>query len=62
MAEFDGEFPPAGNFQKRKRASRYYRHYPEGGREGQRATPRCVGPITDASVTDRVKRFAISIS
>jgi hypothetical protein len=57
-AEFDGEFPPAGNFQKRKRGNRYYWYYREGGREGQKATPRYVGPVTDASVTDRVKRFA----
>ena len=57
-AEFDEEFPPAGDFQKKKRGNRYYWYYREGGREGQKSTPKYVGPVTDASVTDRVRRFA----
>jgi hypothetical protein len=57
-AEFDDEFGPAGDFQKKKRSNRYYWYYRESGREGQKSTPRYVGPVTDTSVTDRVKRFA----
>jgi hypothetical protein len=57
-AEFDDEFSPAGDFQKRKWGNRYYWYYREGGREGQKTTPRYVGPVTDASVTDRIVRFS----
>ena len=57
-AEFDDEFPPAGDFQKRKRGNRYYWYYREGGREGQKSTPKYAGPVNDKSVTDRVQRFA----
>jgi hypothetical protein len=57
-AEFDDEFSPAGDFQKKKRGNRFYWYYREGGREGQKSTPRYVGPVTDASVTDRIKRFS----
>jgi hypothetical protein len=58
-AEFDDEFSPAGGFQKRKRGNRYYWYYREGGREGQKSTPKYVGPVTDKSVTGRVQRFAV---
>jgi hypothetical protein len=57
-AGFDEDFAPAGSFQKRKRGSRYYWYYREGGRNGQKMTPRYAGPVTDPSITDRVKRFA----
>jgi hypothetical protein len=57
-AEFDDEFSPAGGFQRRRRGNRYYWYYREGGREGQKNTPKYVGPVTDKSVTDRVQRFA----
>ena len=55
---FDEDFAPAGSFQKRKRGSRYYWYYREGGRNGQKKTPRYAGPVTDPTITDRVKRFA----
>ena len=56
-AEFDEDFAPTGDFQKRKRGNRYYWYYREGGRDGQKKTPLYVGPVTDISITDRVKRF-----
>lgn len=55
-AEFDLTYRERGNFKRRHRRGRYYWYFKwdEGG--GKRET--YVGPVTDKSITDRVKRFA----
>src|SRR6266852_1454223 len=46
-AEFDAQFPEKG---------RLYWHYQ--WRAGEKVLSRYVGPVTDESITDRVRRFA----
>lgn len=54
-AEFDDCFPARGRFKKRKKSNKYYWYFllDEGGKRHEKY----VGPVTDKSVTDRVKRF-----
>lgn len=54
-AEFDDEFHASGLFKRRKRGAKFYWYYKPPGRD---AAERYVGPVTDASITDRVQRFA----
>ncbi|MEL6748208.1 MAG: GSU2403 family nucleotidyltransferase fold protein [Pseudomonadota bacterium] len=56
-ASFDEQFPPDGDFQKRKRGNRYYWYYRHAGRAGQARAPKYAGPVTDTAVTERVRRF-----
>ncbi len=53
-AEFDEEFDSAGYFKRRKRGKRFYWYFRTEGREKRE---RYVGPVTDKSITDRIKRF-----
>lgn len=55
-AEFDETFQERGNFRKRLRKGRYYWYFQwdEGGKKRETYA----GPVTDASITDRVSRFA----
>ncbi|MFP3921579.1 MAG: GSU2403 family nucleotidyltransferase fold protein, partial [Dichotomicrobium sp.] len=53
-AEFDEEFDSAGYFKRRKRGNRYYWYFRS---EGRNKRERYVGPVTDKSITDRIKRF-----
>lgn len=54
-AEFDQAFHERGHFKRRKKSKRYYWYFQwdSGGRKHERYA----GPVTDQSVTDRVKRF-----
>ncbi len=55
-AEFDDTFDERGTFVRRKRQARMYWYHRQ--REGQSHREIYVGPVTDQSITDRVKRFA----
>lgn len=55
-AEFDATYTERGNFKKRKKGSRYYWYF-KWDQDGQKHE-RYAGPVTDKSITDRVKRFA----
>lgn len=54
-AEFDDGYPERGHFKRRLRKGRYYWYFvwDEGGKKNERY----VGPVTDKSISDRVKRF-----
>ena len=54
-AEFDEAFSERGNFRRRLKRNRYYWYFQwdQGGRKHEKY----VGPVTDKSITDRVKRF-----
>ncbi len=54
-AEIDEEFSEDGYFKKRRRERRYYWYFRSAGRQ---KSERYVGPVTDKSISDRVKRFA----
>ena len=55
-AEFDETFSEQGNFKRRLRRKRYYWYFQwdDAGKKHERY----VGPVTNQSITDRVKRFA----
>lgn len=55
-AEFDAEFRENGTFVRNRSKGRLYWHYQ--WREGEKARNKYVGPVTDPSITDRMKRFA----
>jgi hypothetical protein len=55
-AEFDETYDERGAFVKRKRDSRMYWYYRQ--RQGDAIRDVYVGPVTDKSITDRVKRFS----
>ena len=55
-AEFDLTYTERGYFVRRKRRGRMYWYYQQREGTGHRET--YVGPVTDNSITDRVKRFA----
>ena len=55
-AEFDETFRERGSFKRRRRRGRYYWYYAWDEAGAKRET--YVGPVTDKSITDRVKRFA----
>ena len=55
-AEFDETFDERGTFRRKKSKGRFYWHHQL--RIGGRVVSRYVGPVTDESITDRVKRFA----
>ena len=55
-SEFDDGFPEQGSFVRRRRDQRYYWYY-RWDADGTKHE-RYVGPVTDVSITDRVKRFA----
>ena len=54
-AEFDTEFPEKGSFKRKKSKGRLYWHYQ--WRDGVRVLNKYVGPVTDASIADRIERF-----
>ena len=55
-AEFDAEYSEKGIFIRKKSKGRDYWHYQ--WREGEKIRNKYVGPVSDASITDRVQRFA----
>ncbi len=55
-AEFDAEYRENGTFIRKKSKGRFYWHYQ--WREGEKTRNKYVGPVTDASITDRVNRFS----
>ena len=55
-AEFDLNYRERGYFVRRKRRGRMYWYFQQREGAGHRET--YVGPVTDKSITDRVKRFA----
>lgn len=55
-AEFDETYQERGNFRRRRKGNRYYWYF-QWDAEG-RKHEKYVGPVTDQSITDRVKRFA----
>ena len=55
-AEFDAEFRENGTFVRKRSRDRLYWHYQ--WREGEKTRNKYVGPVTDSSITDRVKRFS----
>jgi hypothetical protein len=55
-AEFDDAYDERGAFVKRKRESRMYWYYRQ--RQGDAIREIYVGPVTDKSITDRVRRFS----
>jgi hypothetical protein len=55
-AEFDLTYTERGYFVRRKRRGRMYWYHQQREGAGHRET--YVGPVTDKSITDRVKRFA----
>jgi hypothetical protein len=55
-AEFDSAFHERGTFRRKKSKGRFYWHHQQ--RVGDKVISRYVGPVTDKSITDRVKRFA----
>lgn len=54
-AEFDRDFPEKGSFVRKRSKGRLYWHYQ--WREGTRTRNRYVGPASDESIADRVRRF-----
>lgn len=54
-AEFDATFPENGTFRKKKQRNRFYWYF--NWRDGADVKTRYVGPVTDAAITARVKRF-----
>jgi hypothetical protein len=55
-AEFDAEYRENGTFVRKKSKAREYWHFQ--WREGENVRNKYVGPVSDASITDRVKRFS----
>ncbi len=55
-AEFDETYQERGNFRRRRKGNRYYWYF-QWDADG-RKHEKYVGPVTDQSITDRVKRFA----
>lgn len=55
-SEFDETYQERGNFKRRKKSNRFYWYF-QWDADG-RKHEKYVGPITDKSITDRVKRFA----
>jgi hypothetical protein len=55
-AEFDAEYGEKGSFIRKQSKGHYYWHYQ--WREGDAVRNKYVGPVSDASITDRVERFA----
>ena len=55
-AEFDAEYGENGSFIRKKSKSREYWHFQ--WREGEKIRNKYVGPVSDASITDRVQRFS----
>jgi hypothetical protein len=55
-AEFDAEYRENGNFSKKRSKDREYWHYQ--WRDGDKIRNKYVGPASDASITNRVRRFA----
>jgi hypothetical protein len=55
-AEFDAEYRENGHFSKKRSKDREYWHYQ--WREGDKVRNKYVGPVSDASISDRVQRFA----
>jgi len=55
-AEFDAEHSEKGTFIRKESKGRDYWHYQ--WREGKEIRNKYVGPVSDASITDRVQRFA----
>src|SRR6266478_3356139 len=55
-AEFDAEYRENGTFIRKKSKDHYYWHYQ--WRDGGKIRNKYVGPVSDASITDRVKRFS----
>lgn len=54
-AEFDAEYPEKGSFKRKKSKGRFYWHYQ--WREGDKVLNKYVGPATEASIADRIRRF-----
>ncbi|MFZ1906988.1 MAG: GSU2403 family nucleotidyltransferase fold protein [Steroidobacteraceae bacterium] len=55
-AEFDAEYRENGTFVRKRSKDREYWHFQ--WREGDQVRNKYVGPVNDASITDRVKRFS----
>jgi hypothetical protein len=55
-AEFDAMFDERGTFRRKKSKGRFYWQHQR--RVGDKVVSKYVGPVTDPSITDRVKRFA----
>lgn len=55
-AEFDAEYRENGTFTRKESKGREYWHFQ--WREGDKVRNKYVGPVSDASITDRVKRFS----
>jgi hypothetical protein len=55
-AEFDAEYRENGTFIRKKSKDRHYWHYQ--WRQGEKILNKYVGPVSDDSITDRVKRFS----
>lgn len=55
-AEFDAEYRENGTFIRKKSKDRDYWHFQ--WREGEKIRNKYVGPVSDPSITDRVKRFS----
>ncbi len=55
-AEFDAEYRENGSFIRKKSKDRYYWHYQ--WRDGENIRNKYVGPVSDASIAHRVKRFS----
>ena len=55
-AEFDAEYRENGHFSKKRSKDREYWHYQ--WREGDKVRNKYVGPVSDASISDRVQRFS----
>lgn len=54
-AEFDATFPEKGSFRLKRSKGRLYWHYQ--WREGAKVLSKYVGPVSDASLADRIERF-----
>lgn len=55
-AEFDDTYDERGTFRTKKSKGRMYWHHQQ--KIGGKVVSKYVGPVTDKSITDRVKRFA----
>ena len=55
-AEFDAEYRENGTFVRKESKGRQYWHYQ--WRDGKNVRNKYVGPVTDASITQRVERFS----
>ena len=55
-AEFDAEFRENGTFVRKRSKGGLYWH--NQWRDGEKTRNKYVGPVTDSSITDRVKRFS----